>query len=784
LVVVGALALVTAVLATTSVAGATADSTPPVLVSFTITPTTIDTSAGPATITATGAITDDASGLRSMTVTWASPGDLEEINTSFFPVDRVSGTATDGVYVAAMTLPTSSVGGTWTIKSASLQDVAFNQRDLTDADFAAAGFDHNFTNTGSGDTQPVTIESFTLSPRTIDTTTDVATIHALAHIVDNQTGLRRFDVLFRSPRGDQDAPFAFFPSSLVSGTPTDGWYEATFTFPKYSKSGTWRVLQANATDLAFNFVSWDGDAFAAAGYDASFVNEGQEDAAAPEVLSFTIEDRTVDATSGPATLVANAHITDDLSGFERLTVLFESSSGFGAFFPFFAADRVSGTSTDGWYRTTSTLAQGATLGTWHMVSANLQDNAFSFRSFSPAQWIAAGFDSSFENSDQGAPTASVTLTAPNAGVPDGEGGWFVSGPVNAVVTADDRASGGSPIASLDCNVPVDGDLDGSALAEGAVDVTEDGVSTLTCTATDAAGNASAPATTDVRLDTVAPTLAITPGPDDARTADGWYNAASSGVDGVEVQVTTADATSGVDALECWDGATLLDLTAEQTVTLGDGSATVTCQVSDVAGNVTVDAVSFAVDQHAPTLASAIAPAHVRLRGPATASPNGVDPAFDGYASGIASAMCDAVDTTTVGPHAVTCTAVDIAGNGASVSVDYTVEYRMLGFFSPAPSSVWTPGESMPLRIATMADASGRRIKDKEAAALAARCAVTASATGAQSIGPVCLRYDRDAHQFVSKWRLGAATGAVTVTATVSYLDSATTTSISSNVTVS
>jgi len=142
----------------------------------------------------------------------------------------------------------------------------------------------------------------------------------------------------------------------------------------------------------------------------------------------------------------------------------------------------------------------------------------------------------------------------------------------------------------------------------------------------------------------------------------------------------------------------------------------------------------------------------------------------------------AVDTSTPGAHAVNCTARDNAGNVANALASYVVGYRLLGFFSPVPNSKWKRGQTVPIKLA-LADANGVRISDAEAQGLLSpTCRVMFSAVGMQTAS-ACMKYDLVNHQFVYNWKLGQATGNVTITVSVSYPGTASTTSLSTSMVV-
>ena len=224
----------------------------------------------------------------------------------------------------------------------------------------------------------------------------------------------------------------------------------------------------------------------------------------------------------------------------------------------------------------------------------------------------------------------------------------------------------------------------------------------------------------------------------------------------------SDATSGVASPCTADPGAVCGITKSSS---SEGSAVTipSGPVCDVAGNCNqgIDGGPYRVDSTAPTLAPAVGPNPILLHGNATATPNAGD-----TTSGVASQSCDAIDTSTAGLHTLSCTAMDNAGNSTTVSIDYFVQYRILGFFEPAPNSKWKRGQTVAIKVA-LADGNGTRIPDSEAQGLLSpTCRVMFSTAGPQMTS-ACTKYDSKDHQFVYNWKLGQQTGNVTISVTVS-----------------
>jgi hypothetical protein len=283
-------------------------------------------------------------------------------------------------------------------------------------------------------------------------------------------------------------------------------------------------------------------------------------------------------------------------------------------------------------------------------------------------------------------------------------------------------------------------------------------------------------------DTTPPAVTLATVPSDQVAATGWYNKASSGTDGVRVDVSASDS-SGVPNLTCTDGSTtVLDTsTGSGSLVLHDGIHSVACSARDARGNVgagpgsTTMPVAFKVDETPPTLASAVSPNPVLLHGTATVAANASDHS-PGSGLGASTVACGAVDTSSVGVKTLTCTANDIAGNSMQGQASYSVRYRFLGFSAPPANSTWRAGGPITIKYA-LGDVNGTVISDSEAKAIASAFRATAfliepGLSGFIVAGPVAMTYDAKANVFVAKLVTPKGLGADTYPLVAEVMDSA------------
>ncbi|HEX7239867.1 MAG TPA: Ig-like domain-containing protein, partial [Longimicrobiaceae bacterium] len=115
-----------------------ADTTAPTVSGFSRTPSTVDVSDGPATVTFTLTLADAGSGVDSATVSLRSPsGEISRTCASGAPA---TGTRASGTFTCTVELAKKTEAGTWTIVRVEARDRTGNVRQMATAAMQAAGF--------------------------------------------------------------------------------------------------------------------------------------------------------------------------------------------------------------------------------------------------------------------------------------------------------------------------------------------------------------------------------------------------------------------------------------------------------------------------------------------------------------------------------------------------------------------------------------------------------------------------------------------------------------------
>jgi IPT/TIG domain len=368
---------------------------PPVLASLAISPSSINTSSSSQTVKVTAKITS-TSGFAFGSVQFASPNGGEATERVVF--SKVSGTANEGVWEAVVPFKQYVAPGTWRVTTLNMTDKEGSTLRLSSAQLTGKGFPSSVSVTSVEDNEPPVLASLSISPIKVNTTASSQTVAVTAHITDNLSGLASASIAFKSPTGQRTTERASFVK--ISGTPTNGVYEATVTFRRYITPGPWKVAGLRMTDNVENEISLGSRRLEAKGFPDTVQVESIEDEAPPAVAGLAITPSSVNVASSSQTVTVSAHITDDLSGVASASVQFESPSG-KQVTTNVEFTKVSGTETDGMYEATVTFNQFIQPGTWKVRDVDLRDNVGNEAGVSAAQLEAKGLPA----------TVSVTSSA-------------------------------------------------------------------------------------------------------------------------------------------------------------------------------------------------------------------------------------------------------------------------------------------------------------------------------------------------------------------------------------
>lgn len=308
-------------------------------------------------------------------------------------------------------------------------------------------------------------------------------------------------------------------------------------------------------------------------------------------------------------------------------------------------------------------------------------------------------------------TLRVSVTDPGSGV---QSCTIVIKNASSVTVATPSCSGGNNDLSLSSSLP-------------------DGTYTITATATDNVTNATGADSTPltVILDNTPPVVALT-FPSPIHGLNGWFNAQDTLP--VAGSVSAVDQT-GVTDVGCTNGGLTQGAITFGTTTTsrsesvsGDGVHNISCTATDGLGNTGAGAGSSAsatmkIDTAPPLVTFGTPPAGSPYQlnqvvnatftcSDATSGMAGAVPSSNGTVTGPAISCTGAspIDTASVGSKNYTVTATDLAGNTATPSTSYAVQYRVCLLYDPTRSV--KSGATYPLKL-YLCDVNGSDVSSSE-----------------------------------------------------------------------
>lgn len=322
------------------------DTLPPTLVEFSLNPTTVNVTDGPAEVTVTLRVTDDLSGANptegpSYQQGWYvyaySESWQQYVVVNGWQFSRVAGDDMDGTWQATLTIPQAAEPGTWRISGLYLNDRVGNSVYLYETDLTGLGFSPSFVVESTPDVTPPEIVSLTVDPAQIDTSTAGQQVTITAEMTDDVTGVatpeppnynQTFWMVAHWQAADgYQIDHYIWQFDLISGTPQNGIWQAVLFFPQYSQKGSWK-LTFNGNDRAGNRFSYDSDFLQGKGLPSEIqVESDPSDTQPPNLASFSLTPVTIDTSGEDKPVTANLHTTDDLSGIAYAWAYLQSPSG-------------------------------------------------------------------------------------------------------------------------------------------------------------------------------------------------------------------------------------------------------------------------------------------------------------------------------------------------------------------------------------------------------------------------------------------------------------------------
>ena len=364
------------------------DTAVPAITSVNVTPTTVDVTSGPKTVTVTIQISDALSGFSEGIIQVAKvlTGSTQLLSeTNFGSAQRTAGTAQNGTYAVAITFPADALGN-YALTLFGVQDAVGNSVDSIDSTDPA--FPGPFTGTIRVNRTPVhVLNSFTLAPASVNVTTGAVNVTASCSITTNAGEFTYGYLSFNHPTAASSFNVFIEPADRTSGNATAGTYAVTFSVPRYLTPGVYEpALVLRGTSNSFSRYASDEFPYpAGASTSLTVINTGAVDMTAPVIALVSVTPNSI--SSGSATpLVARLHVTDDLAGVDYVSVYLLTSGS-----PFYLGDatRISGTALDGIWELSVPIPAAAVIPGLYALQFNAADKLNQTSSLSTDSSITA-----------------------------------------------------------------------------------------------------------------------------------------------------------------------------------------------------------------------------------------------------------------------------------------------------------------------------------------------------------------------------------------------------------
>ncbi len=247
------------------------DTTPPSLLAFGPLPASVDTTSGSASFDVPASVTDDLSGLVSVTpiVGPSSGGACTGSNTVVLENVIAPASLASSAPIHFEIPAFQPADEPWAICEIELRDAVGNVAHLDTAALAALGFPTTFGVVSTPDTTPPTITSFAITPDAVDTDDAAATLTISWSATDDLSGVQRTVVLL-APAGCSGIYQQVAIREVAGSTSASESFQ--LEIPRWSPEGPWEVCALLVLDVGGNYGFLDASGLAAAGWSPGFVN--------------------------------------------------------------------------------------------------------------------------------------------------------------------------------------------------------------------------------------------------------------------------------------------------------------------------------------------------------------------------------------------------------------------------------------------------------------------------------------------------------------------------------
>ncbi|MBN2598763.1 MAG: cadherin domain-containing protein [Marinifilaceae bacterium] len=282
------------------------DSAPPVPVSFSFSPDTINTTNEAQNVTVSLRATDDLSGVESALVYWLDPLGNNNIHTAW----TLNPASNDTTLTGSTIFPKNSPKGDWVIDRIALKDRVTDWKYYYTDELKDMGISARLHVISQTDSTPPIPVSFSHSLDTINTTNEDQTVSVSLKVTDDLSGVASVLVYWLDPLGNNN----IYTSWYLSSSPNDTTLTGSTIFPKNSPDGDWVIDRIALKDRVTDWKYYYTDELKDMGISAKIHVISQTDSTPPVPVSFFFSPDTINTSNEDQTVSVSLRVTDDLSG--------------------------------------------------------------------------------------------------------------------------------------------------------------------------------------------------------------------------------------------------------------------------------------------------------------------------------------------------------------------------------------------------------------------------------------------------------------------------------------
>jgi len=253
----------------------------------------------------------------------------------------ISGNHFDGVYELRTLIPKYTVPGTYVLTNVGLSDFSGNGSNYDDGQLRKKKLAVNFKQVGAGDGKGPTLSSISLLTKSVNTAYSSRVVAIRVAVKDGLSGVNAIGLNFqRIIKGvslnDNDSPYLSFstieqflapcenggaeaptfgPTACrVSGNSKSQVIEMKILLPRYSPSGTYRLVSVGLSDIAGNHSGMSFKKLKDKKMAVNFKQTGAGDSSGPTLKKVTIITPKIDTGAASQTVTMRFQVKDNFSG--------------------------------------------------------------------------------------------------------------------------------------------------------------------------------------------------------------------------------------------------------------------------------------------------------------------------------------------------------------------------------------------------------------------------------------------------------------------------------------